>query len=185
MNPSLYIWIVRALWILLVIYLTISAIGVKHEPETHLGQSVGLTVAVAAAFILPHLRIFSFVNFAPVSAAPSIFGISLVILGDAVLISARQRLGRNWSQTVAAKEDHELVTSGPYAVVRHPMYSGGLVATIGSAITAGGAFVFLLIILGALFIWRTGAEDELMKQQFPEGFPEYKKRTKKLIPLIW
>jgi protein-S-isoprenylcysteine O-methyltransferase Ste14 len=103
----------------------------------------------------------------------------------AVLVSARQHLGRNWSQTVSAKEGHELVTSGPYRYVRHPMYAGGLIAAIGSAIVCGGAFVFLLILLDVIFLWRVGAEDKLMEQQFPNEYPDYKKRTKALIPFIW
>jgi protein-S-isoprenylcysteine O-methyltransferase len=65
------------------------------------------------------------------------------------------------------------------------MYTGGMIAAIGSAIVAGGAFIFLLVILGALFLWRVGAEDRLMARQFPNEYPEYKKRTKALIPFIW
>jgi protein-S-isoprenylcysteine O-methyltransferase len=51
--------------------------------------------------------------------------------------------------------------------------------------TAGGAFVFLLLFLTPLFIWRTGAEDKLMAQQFPDEFRAYQKMTKKLIPFVW
>jgi protein-S-isoprenylcysteine O-methyltransferase Ste14 len=77
------------------------------------------------------------------------------------------------------------VTSGPYRYVRHPMYAGGLLACTGSAIVAGGAWIFLLVILGALFLWRAGAEDKLMAQQFANEYPAYKKRTKALIPFVW
>jgi protein-S-isoprenylcysteine O-methyltransferase Ste14 len=62
----------------------------------------------------------------------------------ALFISARQHLGRNWSESVAAKEGNELVTSGPYRYVRHPMYTRGFIACIGWAIAAGGAFIFIL-----------------------------------------
>jgi protein-S-isoprenylcysteine O-methyltransferase len=65
------------------------------------------------------------------------------------------------------------------------IYAGGLVACIGSAIVAGGAWVFLLVILGALFLSRVGAEDRLLAQQFPNEYPDYKKRTKALIPFVW
>ena len=65
------------------------------------------------------------------------------------------------------------------------MYTGGLVACVGSAMAAGGVFVFLLLILTPLFLWRVSAEDELMSQQFPQQFPEYKARTYALIPLVW
>ena len=65
------------------------------------------------------------------------------------------------------------------------MYAGGIVACIGSAIAAGGPWIFLLIILGGLFLWRVGAEDRLMAQQFPDEFLQYKRRTKALIPYVW
>jgi protein-S-isoprenylcysteine O-methyltransferase len=65
------------------------------------------------------------------------------------------------------------------------MYTGGFIATIGSAIVCGGAFIFLPVILGALFIWRMDAEDKLMARQFPNEYPDYKKRTKALIPFLW
>lgn len=103
----------------------------------------------------------------------------------ALLVWARQALGRNWSQTVSAKQEHELVRSGPYSRLRHPMYTGGLLACIGSVIVVGGPFVFLLILLGAIFIWRVDAEDRLLARQFPDEFPDYARRTNALIPFLW
>ena len=185
MNTSIFIWLIYALWLTLVAYLTVAAIDVKREPQGHLGQSLGLMFSMIAAFLLPHLPIFHFVNFAPVNPVVSSIGLILCVAGMAFLVWARQRLGKNWSQTVSVKIGHELATSGPYSYVRHPMYTGGLIACIGSAIVAGGAFIFLLIILGALFIWRVGAEDRLMTQLFPNEYPDYKKRTKALIPFVW
>ena len=185
MNPSIFIWLIYAFWLILIAYLTVSAIGVKRETQGHLLQSFGLMFAIIAAFLLPYLPIFSFVNFAPVNPALSSVGVILCVAGMAFLVWARQHLGKNWSQTVSAKIGHELVMSGPYRYVRHPMYAGGLLAAIGSAIVCGGAFIFLLVILGALFLWRVGAEDKLMAEQFPNEYLEYKKRTKALIPFIW
>ncbi len=178
-------WLIYGFWVIIVVYLTISAIGAKQETRGHLLQSFGLMLAIIAACLLPHLRIFRFLNFAPVNPVVSIIGVILCIAGMTFLVWARQHLGRNWSQTVAVKKGHELVTSGPYRYVRHPMYAGGLLACIGSALVCGGPWVFLLIILGALFLWRVGAEDKLMAQQFPNEYPDYKKRTKALIPFVW
>jgi protein-S-isoprenylcysteine O-methyltransferase Ste14 len=181
----LFVWLIYALWGILVVYLTVSAIGVKRETQGHLLQSFGLLFAIIAAFVLPRLPIFSFVNFAPVSPVLSTIGVILTVVGMAFLVWGRQSLGRNWSQTVAAKQDPELVTTGPYRLVRHPMYAGGLLACIGSAIVAGGPWVFLLLLLGSLFLWRVRAEDRLMEQQFPNEYPAYERRTKALIPFVW
>jgi hypothetical protein len=60
-----------------------------------------------------------------------------------------------------------------------------LVIVIASAIAAGGGWIFLLVILGSIFLWCVGAEDKLMEQQFPNEYSNYKKRTKALIPFIW
>jgi protein-S-isoprenylcysteine O-methyltransferase Ste14 len=185
MNPNTLIWLVAALWVLLVVYLTVSAAGVKADTQPHLLQRLVLLGAIVIAFLLPHLAIFRFVNFAPVGPVLSSIGLILTVAGMGFLVWGRQHLGSNWSQTVSAKEGHELVTSGPYRYVRHPMYTGGLVACIGSAIVAGGVFVFLLVVLGAVFLWRVRAEDQLMARQFPDAFPAYAARTKALIPFIW
>ena len=185
MNPSIFIWLIHAFWLILIAYLTVSAIGVKEDTQGHPLQSVGLLLAIIISFLLPHLPIFRFLNFAPVNPVVSGIGVILCIAGMAFLVWARQTLGKNWSQTVSAKKGHELVTSGPYRYVRHPMYAGGLIACIGSAIVAGGAWIFLFVILASLFLWRVGAEDKLMAQQFPNEYPDYKKRTKALIPFVW
>jgi protein-S-isoprenylcysteine O-methyltransferase len=184
-NPAIFLWLIYAFWLILVTYLIFSAIGVKPDTQGHLSQSVGLVLAIIAAFLLPYLPVFHFLNFISVNPVVSSFGVILCAVGMAFLVWARQHLGRNWSQTVSIKKGHELVTSGPYRYVRHPMYAGGLVACIGSAIVCGGAWIFLLIILGGLFLWRVGAEDKLMAQQFPNEYPNYKKRTKALIPFVW
>jgi protein-S-isoprenylcysteine O-methyltransferase Ste14 len=184
MNPSIFIWLIYTIWLATIVYLTVTAIGVKRDTQRHLGQSFSLMFAIIAAFLLPRLTVFHFLDFTPNPVIGTV-GVLLCAGGMALLVWARQRLGRNWSQTVSAKEDHELVTSGPYALVRHPMYTGGLIACFGSAIVVGGPFIFLLVILGALFLWRVGAEDKLMEQQFPNEYPDYKKRTKALIPFIW
>ena len=151
MNPSIFIWIIYAIWLIVVVYLTVSAIGVKQETKGHLLQSFGLMFAIIAAFLLPLLPIFNFLNFAPVNPVLSSIGVILCAAGMAFLVWGRQRLGRNWSQTVSIKKEPELVTSGPYRYVRHPMYAGGFVACIGSAIVCGGAWIFLLLILGPFF----------------------------------
>jgi protein-S-isoprenylcysteine O-methyltransferase Ste14 len=184
-NPSIFIWLVYALWIIVIVYLIAAAAGVNRDTETHLGQSFVLMFAMIAAFLLPHLSLFNFVNFAPINSVLSSIGFIVCVAGLVFFVWARRSLGKNWSQTVSAKEEHELVTSGPYHYVRHPMYAGGLFACIGSAIVVGGPFVFLLIVLTPLFLWRVGAEDKLMEQQFPNEYPAYKKRTKALIPFVW
>jgi protein-S-isoprenylcysteine O-methyltransferase len=185
MNASVFVWLINAAWIIVVVYLIVTARRAKPDTEGHRAQSLALVFALIAAVLLPRLEVFRFVNFAPVNAVLGSVGVIITGVGLALFVWARQTLGSNWSQTVSAKQGHELVTSGPYRYVRHPMYTGGLVACLGSAIVAGGAFVFLLVVLTPLFLWRVGAEDKLMTGQFPREYPVYKQSTKALIPFVW
>ncbi len=114
MSATIFIWLIYAFWLILIAYLIVSARGAKPDTQGHLLQSFGLLFAIIAAFLLPYLPIFHFVNFAPVNPVLSSIGLILIVAGITFLVWARQRLGRNWSQTVSVKEGHELVTSGPY-----------------------------------------------------------------------
>jgi len=176
--------LVYAQWIAAVTYLTVTAFGTKRDTRPHLGQSFALLFALIAAFVLPRLPLFRFLNYAPVHPLLRVLGVATTSGGLALLIAGRQTLGRNWSQTVSAKEAPELVTAGPYSLVRHPMYGGGLIAALGSAVVVGGPFVFMSVLLGALFGWRVGAEDRLMAEQFPDAYPAYQRRTRALIPYV-
>lgn len=185
MNPSIFIWLVYAIWVVVIVYLTVAASAAKRDTQPDLRQSFGLMFALIAAFALPYVPIFGFVNFAPLDTVVSLVGIAVFLIGISFFVAARQQLGRNWSQTVSAKAEPELVTSGPYRYARHPMYTGGIVACIGSAIVVGGPFVFMFVTLVPIFLWRVGAEDKLMQRQFPDAYPEYRNRTKALIPFVW
>ena len=185
MDPSIYSWLVYGGWVALVVYLIVAGRNVKRDQEVDLGQSFGLLYALIAAFALPYVPIFNFVNWAPVPTGLNIVGLTVFLIGIGCFVVARHTLGRNWSQTVSAKEDHQLVTSGPYRFVRHPMYGAGLVACVGAAIVVGGAFVFMLITLLPIFLWRVGAEDKLMTEHFPGQYPAYMRHTKRLIPFVY
>jgi protein-S-isoprenylcysteine O-methyltransferase Ste14 len=185
MNPALFIWPSYGLWLGLAVYLTVAGFNANRDIRTPLVQSLGLAVAIVTAFLLPRMTVFRFVNFAPINPWVSSLGLAISVVGLIIFVWGRQSIGRNWSQGVSAKHDHQLVTGGPYRIVRNPMYSGGIIAGAGSALASGGGFVFLLVFLTAIFIWRVGAEDRLMQRQFPDEYPAYRKRTKALIPFVW
>lgn len=185
MTLSIFSWIIDLCWLGLLAYLIAAARGVKPDARACPGQSVGLLIAVLVAFALPSLPVFHVLHTA--SADPVVRGVGVALCGAGIgiLVWGRRHLGRNWSQTVTTKEGHELVTSGPYRYIRHPIYAGGLLACAGSVLGGGGVWIVPLIILGAIFLWRVGAEDALMARMFPEDYPAYKHRTKALIPFVW
>jgi protein-S-isoprenylcysteine O-methyltransferase Ste14 len=110
-------------------------------------------------------------------------GLVLLALGLAFTVWARVYLGRNWSGMVTVKEGHELIRSGPYAYVRHPIYTGLLVALLGSAVACGElrALIGLGIVAGA-FIRKLRIEERFMRELFPQQYPRYCAEVPALIP---
>ncbi|MDB5815804.1 MAG: hypothetical protein JWN23_2921 [Rhodocyclales bacterium] len=112
-------------------------------------------------------------------------GFALTLCGIFFSVLARKHLGRNWSATVTIKHDHELVQSGPYAYVRHPIYTGLLLAFVGSAIALGEWRGVVAVVLVTVALWRKlRVEERGMQQQFGEEYLEYSRKVAALIPFI-
>lgn len=114
------------------------------------------------------------------------FGTVLVLAGLAFAVSARWHLGSNWSSTVAVKQDHTLITTGPYSRVRHPIYSGMVLALFGTALAIGEPRGFIgvgLILLG--FVIKLLGEEARMRDTFPQAYDAYCRRTARLIPGVF
>jgi protein-S-isoprenylcysteine O-methyltransferase Ste14 len=117
---------------------------------------------------------------------PEYLGPSMTALGVGFAIWARATLGRNWSVAVTLKETHELIRSGPYRLVRHPIYAGILLAALGTAVVNNQVrgLVGLVLICGA-YLTKLSKEEELMSANFPQSYPEYKASTWKLVPYLF
>ena len=112
-------------------------------------------------------------------------GLILTAAGVGFAILARFWIGRNWSGTVTIKEQHELIQSGPYRIVRHPIYTGLLLAYLSTAIVHGelrGFVGFCLLLLG--FGLKLRMEETFMIQQFGNAYLDYKRRVKALVPFV-
>jgi len=119
----------------------------------------------------------------PPSPAACSIGVALVIAGLAFAIWARVHLGGNWSGTVTVKQDHELIRSGPYAYVRHPIYTGLITALLGTAVASGTVHgVIGLAIIAAAFVRKLRTEEEFMRETFPGEYQRYSAEVPALIP---
>jgi protein-S-isoprenylcysteine O-methyltransferase Ste14 len=109
----------------------------------------------------------------------------LCIAGLIFCVWARFTLGRNWSGIVTLKGGHELITSGPYALVRHPIYTGLLTMLVATVIVRGHIAGIVALPLVFVSFWvKLRYEEKLMLQQFPEEYAAYQRRVKRLIPFI-
>jgi protein-S-isoprenylcysteine O-methyltransferase Ste14 len=111
--------------------------------------------------------------------------VALTAVGLLFAVWARQYLGSNWSGTVSIKKDHQLITNGPYALVRHPIYTGVLLALVGSAMAIGEWRAVLGLALASLALWRKlRLEKHLLHRQFGETYQAYCQRVPALIPFV-
>lgn len=113
-------------------------------------------------------------------------GVALTIAGFLLAIAARLFLGGNWSGTVAIKERHTLASMGPYALVGHPIYSGFLLAILGTAL----AIVEIRALIAATLVFlmlahKRNLEERFMMGQFGATYAEYRRQVKALIPFVW
>jgi protein-S-isoprenylcysteine O-methyltransferase Ste14 len=124
-------------------------------------------------------------RFLPLTEWPFWVGLSLTAGGLLFTVWARLHLGRNWSGTVTIKQGHELITSGPYAFVRHPIYTGLLLALLGSAIARGDWQGVLAFALAAGALWhKLRLEERWMRDQFGDAYDAYAQRVKALVPFV-
>jgi protein-S-isoprenylcysteine O-methyltransferase Ste14 len=112
-------------------------------------------------------------------------GLLLVALGLGFAIWARVHIGRNWGTPMSQKDEPELVTSGPYRLVRHPIYSGLLVAGVGTAVALSWRWLVAVALAGVYVIYSATVEETYLTKEFPDAYSTYKQSTKMFVPLLF
>ncbi len=181
---------ILACWAIFLVFWIITGLQAKKTVERQSGVGQNLLIrgalAIGALLILRNLfpGIFD-MQLWPYSVTIGVIADILAGTGLLILLSARVILGGNWSAGVVLKENHELVQRGPYAYVRHPIYSGLLLLFLGEAVWYGDIGWFLLFIIVTVMLWfKSKQEEALMTKHFPNVYPQYKARTKALIPFL-
>lgn len=184
-------WIILALWLVFVVYWGISAFSAKPSVGgtiwwRHLAVRLAAAVLIIIAVQVPAVRhaLQAALREYPSSVLVQAIGALLAGLGIGFAMTARVYIGRNWGMPMSRKEDPELVTGGPYAIVRHPIYAGILFALLGSAIGYGLVWLLPLLLAAPYCIYSAHREEALMCEQFPAQYPAYMQRTKMLLPLV-
>jgi protein-S-isoprenylcysteine O-methyltransferase Ste14 len=181
---------IPAMWLAWLLYWILAAGNVKANRWRESGSSrasVAIPGLIAAILLSRHTRIVPVLNqhFVPPSLLLAPLGTIAVAAGLGFAVWARVHLGRNWSATVTVKEDHALIRTGPYRYVRHPIYTGMLLALAGTALAIGEWRGVLAVALVLLAFWRKiSLEEQRMRDTFPE-YDDYRRTTSALIPFIF
>jgi len=187
----IYMAIVNIGWLVFALVWAMAAVTAKRSARgPGWGGQVGVRVT-AAVFIYLLIRairagwgasVLSTVVSALSNPVLNVAGLVLFVAGIGLAVWARLYLGRNWGMPMSLRQGHELVTSGPYRFVRHPIYSGILLAVVGSILVGEFWWLAVLPVVIVYFVYSALTEERMMGEQFPGAYPEYMKRTKMLIP---
>ena len=183
--PSILLCI--AMWFGLSIYWSIAARNrsAARSSESVLSRQFHLLL-IAVGQILVFFPFFGpRARFLPASPWLGALGVLLCFLGLVFAVAARRTLGRNWSGEVTTKVDHTLVTSGPYALVRHPIYTSAFVMYGGTALASGELHAMLGVALVAVaYARKIPMEEKVLAAEFGPAWYDYRARTKALIPFV-
>jgi len=178
------------IWIAFFLYWQVMSADVKatRRIEPAASRIARAVVFLLAIFLMTYNRIpipWLYRQFYAQSFLAFWVGAGITIAGMAFAVWARMHIGRNWSRSVTLKEDHELITSGPYRLVRHPIYTGILTGLAGSAIALAqvrGVIGFAMI---AILMWlKLSREERFMREQFGERYNAYAQRVAALVPFV-
>jgi protein-S-isoprenylcysteine O-methyltransferase Ste14 len=184
-------WLFPAVWMAWAFYWWLTSSDVKEttrrEPVLSRVLHLGPMLVGAAILWSPNLPLAGLnERFMPWAAWAYWAGLAVTVGGLAFAVWARRHIGRNWSAIVALKQDHELVTGGPYALVRHPIYTGLLFGFLGSAIALGqwrGLLAVAIVYLALLRKYKL--EERWMRERFGVAYDAYRARVKALVPFIF
>ncbi len=182
--------IIRDAWIIWVVWWVVAAFGVnrmkQREPLLDLVLRWGVMILAFELLFRSNARL-GFLNgrFAPHTAAVADAGAAITCLGLAFSIWARQHIGRYWSSSVSIRADHQLIRTGPYARIRHPIYTGILVAVAGTVLADGhyAGLAALAIVIAGLS-WKALREENLLRREFGPAFEEHKRLTGFFLPRL-
>ena len=185
-----YEWFFPAIWVIFLVYWQIKAAGNKTTQRIEPASSRILRALtfIVVIVLLMTTRIplsWLYIQFWPYGLLPFWLGAAVMIAGLLFAVWARVHLGRNWSRYITIKQDHELITTGPYALVRHPIYTGILTGFLGTAIAlAQVRGLVALVLIFAMFWYKLRMEEQWMRSQFGETYASYAQHTAALVPFL-
>lgn len=180
-----------ACWVLFFGYWLYAAIRKRKAAKRResivgrMGQLLPMAAAYTLMFSYAAHRGWLGMRFIPRSVELEIVGAILTVAGLAVAIWARLRLGANWSAQVSIRANHELIRTGPYRWIRHPIYTGMLIGLAGTALVLGeNRGIVSFAIAAASFYFKARKEENFLAQEFGSRFQEHRQHTGMFLPRL-
>jgi protein-S-isoprenylcysteine O-methyltransferase Ste14 len=179
------------LWIVFLIYWQIKAVDTKttRRLEPVASRILRALIFLIAIVLLSTTRIpvpWLYHQLWPAGFWSFWLGAAVTVAGLLLAVWARVYLGRNWSSSISIKQGHELIITGPYAVVRHPIYTGILAGLLGTAIALSQVRGFIVFVLIFIVLWlKLRMEEQWMRSQFGETYASYAHQTAALVPYLF
>jgi len=179
-----FLFAAAAGWLVFSVYWEIAAKDEAATKSAESGSSRGIHVLLAnLALALEFLPIRGLGRFLPVSIPIMTAGLAVVAMGLFLTIWARRCLGRNWSGEISIKVDHQLIRSGPYKLLRHPIYTGLLTMYVGTAIVTGERLAMIGLAMAFFAYWRKiRLEEANLNVAFGSDYDAYRRETWALVP---
>jgi protein-S-isoprenylcysteine O-methyltransferase Ste14 len=187
MNLDLLDHVIRLLWMLIMtVWLGLATESNEPVLIRRNWRSNAAVWIVSIGWVILLLPRFNGVQLIPRIMFIRVVGAALTIIGLTFALWARFYLGSNWSAYITLELDHKLIRTGPYAIVRHPIYSGFMIALLGSVLNFGhlrSCVAAAMVILA--WIYKSRLEETFMKEHFGRDYDQYCHDVNRLIPKFW
>jgi protein-S-isoprenylcysteine O-methyltransferase Ste14 len=171
-------------WAMFWIYWLVAAFSMKRGRVPWSRELPIRALVVVVVIVLVRLGLFRHPG-VDSDALRAAIGLVLFGVGVSFAVWARVQIGRNWGTPMSQKFEPELVTGGPYRLVRHPIYSGILFAGIGTAVALGWVWLVAVALAGGYFVYSALVEERYLSVQLPDAYPVYTRATKMFVPFMF
>jgi protein-S-isoprenylcysteine O-methyltransferase Ste14 len=173
-------------WAAFWLYWIVAAFSMRRGGHASWSRELRIrAVLVVIVIVLVRLGVFRGHHGVDTDPWREVIGLVLFALGLAFAVWARLHIGRNWGTPMTRKNDPELVTSGPYRFVRHPIYSGILLAGIGTVVALSWFWLVVVGLAAIYFVSSATVEERYLSEQFPDAYAAYRRSTKMLVPFVF
>jgi protein-S-isoprenylcysteine O-methyltransferase len=183
----MFVYLTLGIWSIMIVYWLVAA---RINSQTSFVSEIFSFLKLIGSSLLIYLPLLIGGELAtrlyPDNLWFDIAGALVSALGVGLAIWSRVVLGNNWSGRVMVQKVHTIVKEGPYGLVRHPIYLGGILAMVGSCLVLGQVFGFVYVALSIFGLVRKSKQEEtLLAEQFPDEYPQYKRQVSMLVPFLY